>query len=173
MPTLELQWRRYELVVTVFHQQSYSVSSPVSTEICWRVYHLGTEPATQANWASNSQLHAKWVLNHNHHHTITIYGAFPGPSGWAGARRKLLLDFMVLGRTARGRHTDNPGGRHSIQTKQQSTSINPPFLHRMTFLLQPSQFIMASDRHRNMLDCISPWLGWVLIKAWWYSAARK
>ena len=127
MHTLELQWRRYELVVTVFHQQSYSVSSPVSTEICWQVYHLGTEPATQANSASHSQLHGKWVLiNHNHHHTITVYGAFPGPPRSAGARRKLLLDFMVLGRRARGRHTDNPGGCHSIQTKQQSTSINPP-----------------------------------------------
>jgi len=33
---------------------------------------------------------------------------------------------MVLGRIRRGRHTDNPGGRHSIRTYQQSTSINPP-----------------------------------------------
>jgi len=39
---------------------------------------------------------------------------------------KLLLDFMVQGRITRGRHTDNPGGRHSIRTNQQSTSINPP-----------------------------------------------
>ena len=27
----------------------------------------------------------------------------------------------------RGRHTDNPAGRHSVQTKQQSTSIIPHF----------------------------------------------
>jgi len=45
---------------------------------------------------------------------------------------------MVLGRTTRGRHTDNPSGCHSIQTNQQSTSINPPVLHRMPFLSQPS-----------------------------------
>jgi len=32
----------------------------------------------------------------------------------------------VLGRITRGRDTDNPGGRHSIRTSQQSTSINPP-----------------------------------------------
>jgi len=32
----------------------------------------------------------------------------------------------VLGRITRGRHTNNPGGRHSIWTNQQSTSINPP-----------------------------------------------
>jgi len=34
---------------------------------------------------------------------------------------------MVRGRITRGRHTDNPGGCHSIQTNQQSTSINPHF----------------------------------------------
>jgi len=50
---------------------------------------------------------------------------FPGPPRWAGARRKLLLDFMMLGRITRGRHTDNPCRRHSIWTNQQSTSINP------------------------------------------------
>jgi len=33
---------------------------------------------------------------------------------------------MVLGSITRGRHTDNPGGRNSIWTNQQSTSINPP-----------------------------------------------
>jgi len=73
-------------------------------------------------------------------------------------QKKLLLDFMVLGRITRGAHTDNPGGRHSIWTNQQSTSINPPFLHRMPFLPQPSQFILAWERHRNMLNCIPPWL---------------
>jgi len=35
------------------------------------------------------------------------------------------MDFMVLGKITRGRHTDNPSERHSIQTNQQSTSINP------------------------------------------------
>jgi len=38
----------------------------------------------------------------------------------------LLLDFTVLGRITKGRHNDNPGGRHSIWTNQQSTSINSP-----------------------------------------------
>jgi len=31
---------------------------------------------------------------------------------------------------------------------------SPPFLHQMPFLPQPSQFILAWDKHRNMLDCI-------------------
>ena len=55
--------------------------------------------------------------------------AFPGPPGWAGARRKLFLDFMVLGRITRDRHSDNPGWRHSIQTNQLSTSISPPHFY--------------------------------------------
>jgi len=40
---------------------------------------------------------------------------FPGPPGWAGARRE-ILDFMVQGKINRGRHTDHPTGRHSIRT---------------------------------------------------------
>ena len=53
----------------------------------------------------------------------------------------------MLGKITRGRHTDNPSGCHSIQTNQQSTSMNPP-LHQMPFLSQPSQFILAWDRHQ-------------------------
>jgi len=80
-----------------------------------------------------------WYSN-RHSHFTTL---FPGPPGWAGARKKLILDFMVLGRITRGRHTDSPGGRHSIRTNQQSTSINPPFLRWMPFLPQPSKFFLA------------------------------
>ena len=50
---------------------------------------------------------------------------FPGPPGWAGARRE-LLDFMVQKKTNRGRHTDHPAGRHSIWTKR---CPPPPSLH--------------------------------------------
>jgi len=32
----------------------------------------------------------------------------------------------VLGKITRGRHTDNPGRHHSIQTNQQSIPIIPP-----------------------------------------------
>jgi len=90
-----------------------------------------------------------------------ISAVFLVPTGWASARRKLLLDFMMLGRITRDRHTDNSGRCNSIQTNQQSTSIiNPPFLCRMPFLQQSCQFILAWDRHRNKLDCIHPWLGY-------------
>ena len=51
----------------------------------------------------------------SHHNHFTAL--FPGPPGWAGARRG-LLDFMVQGKINRGRHTDHPSGRHSIRTNQ-------------------------------------------------------
>ena len=46
-----------------------------------------------------------------------FYSHFPGPPGWASARRE-LLDFMVQGEINRGWHTDHPAGRHSIRTNQ-------------------------------------------------------
>jgi len=63
------------------------------------------------------------------HHSYNRFTAlFPGPPGWAGARRKLLLDFMVLGRMTRIT-TDNPGGCHSIWISQQSTYISLPIFY--------------------------------------------
>ena len=50
--------------------------------------------------------------HHNHRNRFTAL--FPGPPGWAGARRK-LLDFMLQGNINRGRYTDHPAGRHSIR----------------------------------------------------------
>jgi len=76
-----------------------------------------------------------YKLGHHHNRFMAIV---LGPPGWAGARKKLLLDFMVLGRITRGRHTDdNLGGRHSIWTNQQSTSINPSILCQMPCLPYP------------------------------------
>ena len=54
--------------------------------------------------------------SHTHHKRFSAL--FPGPSGWAGARRE-LLDFMVQGNNRRRhRHTDHPTGHHSIRTNQ-------------------------------------------------------
>jgi len=66
------------------------------------------------------------ALNHTPQ-TQPFYGPFPGPPGWAGARRE-LLDFMVQGEINRGRHTDHPGGRHSIRTNQCQPPPSPIFL---------------------------------------------
>jgi len=64
------------------------------------------------------------TTQHTHHNRFTVL--FPGLPGWAGARRE-LLDFMVQGKINRGRHTDNPAGRHSIWTNQCLPSPSPIF----------------------------------------------
>ena len=51
------------------------------------------------------------------HHQNRFMALFPGPPGWAGARRE-LLDFVVQREINRGRHTDYPAGHHSIRTNQ-------------------------------------------------------
>jgi len=60
-----------------------------------------------------------WTHTHNR-----FMALFPGPSGWAGARRE-LLDFMVQGKINRGRHTDHRAGRHSIRTNQCPPPLSP------------------------------------------------
>jgi len=62
-----------------------------------------------------------------HHNHFTAL--FPGPPGWAGARRE-LLDFMVQGKINRGRHIDHPAGRHSIRTNQCPPPPSPIFFYR-------------------------------------------
>jgi len=57
-----------------------------------------------------------------HHNCFTAL--FPGPPGWAGARRE-LLDFMLPGRINRGRHTNQQAGRHSIRTNQRPPPPSP------------------------------------------------
>ena len=66
-----------------------------------------------------------------------------------------------------GSRKDNKRQKHpqsgwaSLHPDQSAIHLHQPphFLCRMPFLTQPFQFIRAWDRHRNMLDCISPWLG--------------
>jgi len=119
--------------------------------------HTSPDSITQEMHVWTEVCYLSTILYHHHHNHCR---PFSGTIRWAGARRKPLLDCMVLGRITRGRHTNNPGGCHSIWTNQQSTSINPPSLRQLPFLPQPSQFILAWDKHRNMLDCIQyPWLG--------------
>ena len=67
-----------------------------------------------------------------------FYGPFPGPPGWAGARRE-LLDFMVQGKINRGRHTDHPAGHHSIRTNQCPPLPSPLFFIGQMPFLSPNQ----------------------------------
>ena len=64
------------------------------------------------------------VVLENHHNRFTAL--FPGPPGWADARRE-LLDFMVQGKINNGRHTDHLDGHHSISTKQCPPPPSPIF----------------------------------------------
>jgi len=59
---------------------------------------------------------------------------FPGPPGWAGARRE-LLDFMVQARINRGKHTDHPARRHSIRTNQCRPPLTPLLQHSIKMKL--------------------------------------
>ena len=65
-------------------------------------------------WLIYVFLYSIRVRNHHHNRYMAL---FLGPPRWAGARRE-LLDFMAQGKINRGRHTDHPSGRHSIQTNQ-------------------------------------------------------
>jgi len=83
-----------------------------------------------------------WCTVTTHHNRFTAL--FPGPTGWAGARRE-LLDFMVQGKINRGRHTDHMAGRHYIRTKQCPPPASPMFFTgRMPFLL-PNQQCQSTE----------------------------
>ena len=81
-------------------------------------------------------------------HTQPFYDPFPGLPGLAGARRNLLLDFVVQGKIT---ETDTPANRLDATPSgliSDPSPSPPPFLRRMPFLPQPSHFILAWDRHQ-------------------------
>ena len=92
-------------------------------------------------------------------HTTTVLRPFFWTT-WVSRCQKKLLDFLVKGKITRDWHTNHPGLCHSVRMNKQSPSINPPIYMPDALLPQPSQFILAWDRHRNMLDCIPPCLGY-------------
>jgi len=76
----------------------------------------------------------KLVKPFHHHNRFTTL--FPGPPGWAGARRE-LLDFVMQGKI--NRYTDHPAGRHSIRTNQCLPPLSPPFFTGRMPFLPPNQ----------------------------------
>ena len=88
-------------------------------------------------------------LAHAHTHIQPFYSPFSGITrvSWC-QKEKSSFGLCAAREDNRGRHTDNPDGRHSIRTNQQPTSTIPPFLRRMPFLPQRSRFILTSDRHQ-------------------------
>jgi len=81
---------------------------------------------------------------HTHTHTHThnrFMGLFPGPPGWAGARRE-LLDFMVQGKINRDRH--RPSGSVPLHPDQPvPTSTIPHFLEARCPCCRPTNSVKA------------------------------
>jgi len=91
---------------------------------------------------------------HTHTHTYDRFMAlFLGLPGWTGARRKLLLDFMVQGVILEADNTNNPDGHHSIRTNQRPipscTIFTPDALPVATLPIYP-----GLRQAPNMRDCI-------------------
>jgi len=87
----------------------------------------------------------------SHHNGFTAL--FPGPPGWASARKE-LMDFMVQRKINRGRHTDHPAGRHSIRTKQ----CPPPSSHifyRPDALPAAQSTVLKHWRHNTTITDIN------------------
>jgi len=91
-------------------------------QLCLR-WTLSTCSLTLSHRSVSAYIVWLGMLSHYHHNHFTAL--FPGPPGWAGARRE-PLDFMVQGKINGGRHTDRPAGRHFIRFNQ---CLPPPSSH--------------------------------------------
>ena len=79
-----------------------------------------------------------------HHNRFTAL--FPGPPGWAGARRE-LLDCMVQGKINRGRHTDHPlGATPSGLSSAQLHHLPILYTGQMPFLPPNQQYQSAEGK---------------------------
>jgi len=92
-----------------------------------------------------------FVLTYHHHNRFTAL--FPGPLGWAGARRE-LLDFMVHEEINRGRHTDHPAGRHSIRTNQCPPPPSPAYFYGQDALPAAQPTVSKHWRH-NLINLMT------------------
>jgi len=71
-----------------------------------------------------SYLYCLHIIKHHN----CFAALFPGPPGWAGARRE-LLDFMVQGEINRGRHTD-------IRLDATPSGLTSAHLHHTPYFLR-------------------------------------
>jgi len=98
--------------------------------------------------AGMQQWSARYCDTNTHTHTHNCFTAlFPGPPGWAAARRE-LLDFMVQGKINRGRHTDHLAGHHSIWTNKCLPPPSRQFFYRPDAL--PAAQPTASKHWRQL-----------------------
>jgi len=97
-----------------------------------------------AKWFSTSGGNNKITPQPSPHH-IRFTALFPGPPGWAGARRE-LLDFMLQGKINRSRHTDHTAGRHSITS---AYLHHPPIFYRPDALPATQPTVSKHWRQKN------------------------
>jgi len=96
---------------------------------------------TQQKHAFTNQKKCTTTQTTPHHNRFMAL--FPGPPGWAGARRE-LLDFKVQGKINRGSHTDHPDGCHSIRTSNQCPlPPSPSFLWAECPSCRPTNSVTA------------------------------
>jgi len=121
-----------------------------------------------------SKYERQQMLSPPHHNRFMAL--FPGPPGWAGARRE-LLDFMVQRKINRDRHTDHPAGHHSIRTNQCPPPPSPIFLQARCTSCRPTNSVRAlkaiireqKTENRNnitsswMLKCAKCWLIFIIL----------
>jgi len=86
---------------------------------CKSVFHTDVK-AFRSDWlrCQNFGLGWTWLsLTHTHRHNH-FTALLPGTTRVSQCQKNLLLDFNGAREDNRGRHTDNPAGRHSIRTNQ-------------------------------------------------------
>jgi len=93
----------------------------------------------------------------HHHHNNRFTVLFPGPSGWASARRE-LLDFRVQGKTNRGRHTDHPAGRHSIRTKECPPPSSPQSLACLHSANKVNKLLQLLCHYNSSINLAHIWI---------------
>jgi len=91
------------------------------------------------------QILPQWLhLHHTTHTPQPFYGPFPGTTQVSRCqKRRELLDFMVQVKINRGRHTDHPAGRHSMQTNQCPPPPSPIFLQAGCPSCHPTNSVKA------------------------------
>jgi len=100
----------------------FLLSFPRFTLIIWWCSNVSKETCRDSEITKCPASHqACYTRTHNRFAAL-----FPGPPGWAGARRE-LLDSVVQGKINGGRHNDHLDGWHSIRTNQ----CPPPASHFM------------------------------------------
>jgi len=100
-------------------------------------------PLSGITWVSRYQKKHSPTHHPDHHPTFISFFHLPRIPNNHTFSNHYLPDFNGAREDNRGRYSDSPTGHHSLRTNQRATSIIPPFLRRMPFLPQPSQFILA------------------------------